>query len=61
MLSDDLAELPASLDGLQAAVEVRRGFDAFVPKEPPDRFVVARMMLQVDRGGGVAELVDSNP
>jgi hypothetical protein len=61
MLSDDLAELAARLDRLQAAVEVRSGFEAFVPEEAPDRFVVARMVLQVDRRGGVSELVNGNP
>ena len=61
MLSDDLAELAAGLDRLQAAVKVDRGFEAFVPEKPADRFVVARVVLQVDRRGGMPELVDSNP
>lgn len=61
MLSDDLAELPAGLDRLQAAVEVDGGLEAFVPEEPPDCFVVARMVLQVDRRGSVPKLMHSNP
>src|SRR5262249_26920676 len=61
MLSDDLAELAAGLDRLQPAVEVDGGFEAFVPEEAPDRFVVARMVLQVDRRGGMPKLVDGNP
>jgi hypothetical protein len=61
MLSDDLAELPACLDRLQAAVEVDGSFQTFVPEEAPDRLAIARMTFQVDRRRSMAELVDGNP
>jgi hypothetical protein len=61
MLSDDLAELAAGLDRLQSAVEVDGGFQALVPEEAPDGFVVTRMVFQVDRRGCVPELVDGDP
>ena len=61
MLSDDPAELAAGLDRLQTAVEVDGGFEAFMPEEAPDRFVVSRMVLQVDCGGSVPKLVGGDP
>ena len=61
MLSDDLAELPAGLDRLQATVKVDGSFEAFMPEEAPDRLVIAGMVLQVDCGRCVPELVDGNP
>src|SRR5215211_5953066 len=57
LLAHDLAELHGGLRGLQADVEAGGGLDVAVAEKPPDGFVVARSFLEVDRGGGVPELV----
>ena len=57
MLPDHIAQHSGRLDGLQPAVELHRGVDVAVAQEAPDRFVVARVVLQVDRGRCMAVLV----
>jgi hypothetical protein len=61
VFSDDLAERLIGLRRLQAAVEVDRGLDIAVAKQPLDGFVVAGMVLEIDRRTGMAELVHGHP
>src|ERR1700676_269892 len=61
VFSDDLAEHLIGLRRLQAAVEVDRGLDIAVAKQPPDGFVVAGLVPEIDRRTGMAELVDRYP
>ena len=61
LLANDLPELLSRLHGLEAAVEVDRRLDIPMPKEAPHGLVVSGMMLEVERSGGMPELVDSDP
>src|SRR3954465_536781 len=61
MLTDDLAECLVCLSCLQPTVEVDCGLDIEVAKQPLDGFVVARVVLEIDRCTGMAELMDRYP
>src|ERR1019366_9340936 len=57
VFTDDLAKRRVRLRRLQAAVEVDRGLDIAVAKQPLDGLVVAGAVLEIDRRTGMAELV----
>jgi len=61
LLTDDLSELFGRLRGLQAAVEADRRLNAPMPEQPPDRFIVPRSVLEINRGCRVSELVHGDP
>src|SRR6266404_5950706 len=58
VFTDDLAEGLIGLRRLQAAVKVDRGLDIAVAEQPLDGFVVAGVVLEIDRRTGMAELVN---
>ena len=57
LFTNDLSELFGRLRGLQAAVEADRRLNAPMPEQPPDRFIVARSVLKINRGRRVSKLV----
>ena len=60
MLADDVTQHPGRLDGLQAAIELYGGVDIAMTEEAANRFVVAWVLLQVNRRRGMAILVQRN-
>ena len=55
-----LAELARGLEGLQSDIEVVRGRDAAMAEHTANEFIVARIRLEDDVGGGMAELMRSD-
>ena len=60
MLTNHFAEQAACVDGFEPTIEPHRGSYVAVAEEPPNRFVISRMVLQVDGSGRVPELVDGD-
>src|SRR5258708_6460911 len=61
VFADDLAEDRVRLRRRQAAVEVDRGLDVAVTKQPFDGLVFAGAVPEINRRTGMAELVDRYP
>jgi hypothetical protein len=57
LFANDLSELFGRLRGLQVAVKADRRLNAPMPEQPPDRFIIARSVLEINRGRRVSELV----
>ena len=55
-----LAELARGLEGLQSDIGVVRGRDAAMAEHTANEFIVARIRLEDDVGGGMAELMRSD-
>jgi hypothetical protein len=58
LLHHDLAEDLARLNVFEAGIRVDRGLHVPVSEKPPEKLELARSMLENDRSGSVAELVD---
>src|SRR5476651_2608793 len=53
----ELAEHRRCLCCLQTAVEIDGGLDVAVAEQTPHRLIVTRVILEIDRGSGMPELM----
>src|SRR6266849_2996938 len=61
VFTDDLAERLIRLRRFQATIEVDCRLDIAVAEQAPHRLVLSGSVLQIDRGAGVAKLMDGDP
>jgi hypothetical protein len=61
LLANKLPELLGRLHGLQPAVKVDRGLDIPMPEKAPHGLVITRVMFEIERRGGMPELMDGEP
>src|SRR6266567_2831163 len=59
-LSNELSELLGGRDGLETAIEFDRCRKAAVSQHSPDRFIISRVMLQINRRRSVSKLMNGN-
>src|SRR5260370_40433809 len=59
--ANDLPGLLGRLYGREVAVKVNRRLDIPMAKEAPHGLIVSGMMLEIERCGGMPELVNGDP
>jgi hypothetical protein len=59
-LANELSELLGSRDGLKTAIEFDRCRKAAVSQQSPDRLIISRVVLEINRRRSVSKLMDRN-
>ena len=59
-LANELSELLGSRDGLETAIEFDRCRKAAVSQHSPDRLIISRVVLEINRRRSVSKLMDRN-
>jgi hypothetical protein len=58
--SHEVAEVAIRLYGFKSAVKICRGLDVAVSEDASNRFIVARLVSEPDRRGGMAKLMNGD-
>ena len=56
----EVAEVAIRLYGFKSAVKICRGLDVAVSEDASNRFIVARLVSEPDRRGGMAKLMNGD-